>query len=85
MKIVEVVWLDSQARGGWTDKNEMQEWNEDILCKSVGYLVREENDRIVLVMSESSTSLADGLTIPRACIINLRCLTPAPRRRSERT
>ena len=85
MKIVEVVWLDSQGREGWTDKKEMQTWNEDLLCKSVGYLLREENDRIILVMSESSTSLADGLTIPRACIINLRCLTPAPRRRSERT
>jgi len=82
---VEVVWLDSQGREGWTDKKEMQEWNEDLLCKSVGYLLREENDRIILVMSESSTSLADGLTIPRACITNLRCLTLAPRRRSERT
>ena len=78
MKIVEVVWLDSQAHGGWTDKNEMQEWNGDMLCKSVGYLVRKENDRIVLAMSESSTSLADGLTIPRACITNLRRLMLAP-------
>ena len=60
MKIVEVVWLDSQGREGWTDKKEMQEWNEDLLCKSVGYLLREENDRIILV------SLADGLIIPNA-------------------
>jgi hypothetical protein len=73
MQIVEVKWLDSQAFDGWHSKNEMLSWDDSMVCFSVGYLLRESQDRVVLVMSESigSGALDNGMTIPRTSILNI--------------
>jgi len=77
MQIVEVEWVDSQAFDGWHGSEEMKNWNDSLVCKSVGYLLRESEDRMVLVMSESfgSGALDNGMTIPRVAIIQIRHLT----------
>ena len=75
MEIVEIEWLDSQAYSGWMPQKDMRDWNDELLCRSVGYLLREDKDRLVLVASESVHSFADGLSIPRVCVRNIYYLT----------
>jgi hypothetical protein len=71
MEIVEVEWVDSQGYPGWHDEKEFMNWNDSLTCHSVGYLLRDEADKIVLVMSRSSVALDNGLVIPRVAIVKI--------------
>jgi hypothetical protein len=77
MEKVEVHWIDSQAFSDWQQKPVMQKWDEDLSCVTVGYLLRVTKERIVLVMSESSTCFAEGLSIPWVAIIKIGRLSVA--------
>lgn len=82
MKIVEVIWTDSNLARGWTSHTETRKYldHQSFVCKSVGYLVEETEEKIALLMSQSwqyiedeeSSSGAELLTIPRKAVKDVR-------------
>lgn len=52
MEIVRVCWVDSNTWGGWHNIASSLEWAENAIldCESVGYLVYEDKEKIVLAM-----------------------------------
>ena len=77
MEIVEIEWLDSQGYAQWQDKKEMSAWAEEekMICHSVGYLLKEYKDRVVIVQSESSGCYGEGLIIPCVAIVKMSRLS----------
>jgi hypothetical protein len=69
-KIVQVEWVDSTHVHGWRPLDEAREDDEasDMLCRSVGYLLRDEPDFLVLVQSAAVTHVDARLQIPRVSI-----------------
>ena len=49
MKLVLVEWLDSHAGRGWQDMEEIADACQPLYCRSVGWLVSEENECKMLV------------------------------------
>ena len=84
MKLVEVDWIDSNCQWGWTklDKLKDDAVSKSLLCRSVGYVVIDDSDRIALVQSlawaDENASPASGdalLVIPRIAIVTIRKLS----------
>ena len=84
MKLIEVDWIDSNSQWGWTNIEKLTDdaKTKPLLCRSAGYLIADEDDRISLIQSmtwhEKSTSPpASGdsmITIPRVAIVTIRKL-----------
>lgn len=80
MAVVEVTWIDSSGAGGW---HGVDHWageftNMDLTCRSVGYLFREDDERLMLLMSVAAVgSLADQCIIPKVAVLNVRRLRAA--------
>lgn len=77
MPIVEVEWIDSSSRGRWHDPEDVDAWLDglDLACRSVGYLYRESEDRVVVVQSQAAVdSVAETLIIPRVVITGMTTL-----------
>ena len=75
--IMEVVWEDSYSRLGWGDIEQAAEeaLSRNLRCVSVGYLLEETKNRIVLVQSLALPDLVGTLQIiPRSCVIDTRVL-----------
>tara|TARA_Y100001936_G_scaffold248034_1_gene295092 strand:+ start:1677 stop:2018 length:342 start_codon:yes stop_codon:yes gene_type:complete len=63
--IVEVTWTDSHAIYGW---HELEDLTPSIIV-SAGYVLKDEDDYLVLVSSNSdSGNHFTALSIPRGCI-----------------
>ena len=76
-QIIEVIWEDSYSRLGWGDVSEAvrEALEHNFRCVSVGYLLEETEDRIVLVRSLAFPDLVDALhVIPKSCIYDIRAL-----------
>ena len=85
--VVEVVWVDSEHDAGWNTLQEVLEENEKPLeCHSVGYLILEKDDRVVLATSigmavgEDDNQVSAYLTIPKAAIIKMK----GPRKKTRK-
>lgn len=79
MKIVEVEWLDSQMSSGWRHKDTIEEvfGKTTCLCASIGYLVLEDEDKIMLAQNlgdwfEGDTQACNTMIIPRCSIKNIK-------------
>lgn len=75
--IVEVIWEDSYSRLGWGNIQQAvdEALSHNLRCVSVGYLLEETKNRIVLVQSLALPDLVGTLqVIPRSCIIDTRVL-----------
>jgi len=69
-KIARVKWLDANSKYGWRDDDE--EW-ELFTIDSVGYVVKETKDFIVLTTSVSQNDhYMDPITIPKKMIVSRR-------------
>jgi hypothetical protein len=74
MKIVEVSWIDSTALAdGWRDKQTYIEMS-NLECTTVGYLIYESDDIIVLAMSHNpeNDDVNHCYTIPRVCVKEMK-------------
>jgi len=73
---VEVVeWVDSSSDDGWEDKHKVEEeFEESLTCYSVGFLVYESDDRIVLLSHDGSKQWSTRITIPKVCVVNRQVL-----------
>lgn len=72
-RMVEVEWLDSMSEGRWMDTETAisRATREVMLHRSVGYLIHETDDLILLAGSrgESSEHVSDTMQIPRVAIL----------------
>lgn len=74
--IVEIVWKDACTGGGWSDPRTYVEKEVLATCRSVGYLLDESRERVLLVQSqgERTGNVADSIAIPKANILSRRTL-----------
>lgn len=79
---VEVKWIDIEAYcDGWKSKDDklLISWikEECILCVSVGYLVYESDNHVVLAQTLCDNALGEFIKIPRSVIKSLEFLSPS--------
>ena len=86
MKIVEVEWMDTAQEGGWRTLEENAARLPDRIV-SVGYLITDEDDRIVILQSRQIEGDlgADTTVIPRACVVGTHLLSRLPSETGEET
>jgi len=69
LKIVLVKWEDSASASGWTDEDDLAPAE----CETVGYLLKKNKDRVVVVQSTSDIAHYDNrFAIPRGCIKSIK-------------
>jgi hypothetical protein len=85
MPIALVAWEDSRSLGGWHTPDQWREQLAEglIECRSVGYVLHQDETRLVLAQSQGrSGEVADCLDIPRSAVRSVRVLeeatTPCP-------
>ena len=78
--IAEVHWTDSAARYGWEDFDDNHEALRLVACRTVGYIVRDDEDMLSLAQSlgDSNDTVNGAMTIPRAVIQKIVFLEPKP-------
>lgn len=71
MKLVYVEWLDSESQDGWHPIDGLDTSMTHI--NSVGYLIVDEPDRIVLGPNydKKNHAVCQPITIPRCCIVKM--------------
>ena len=71
-KIEEIIWVDSNGRGRWDSIESYMEYakNENLECKTAGYVVYESDDRVAVVTSMSPKSYDGMMVIPKVAILN---------------
>lgn len=70
MKIIAVEWVDSSSMSGWVKRNEL--CCDSLIITSVGYLIEENDDNIVITSSYNVDEYISPLTIPKCSIIKRR-------------
>lgn len=67
----EVHWLDSVGREGWFNRKSQEEWVKEPIgkIKSVGFLVYEDDQQVVLSANLSGQSYMHLLAIPKISIV----------------
>lgn len=71
MSIVEVDWIDSHSQDRWQHTDDLDVWLSDLSleCRTVGYLYRDADDRVVVLQSQAGVgSVADAMVIPKVSI-----------------
>ena len=75
MKIVLVEWVDSYFGRGWSDNDVLiEETKEKFVCTSVGWLMNENKDFILIVPHRSKNQGSGNITIPKSCVISMKTL-----------
>ena len=62
-KLVLVEWLDALAQGEWHEAK-----REDLKCKSIGFVVYEDNEQIELAGTITEGMCNNSITIPKMMI-----------------
>lgn len=66
---VEVEWEDSMSTSGWAPTDKHNELSQDLRCISIGYVIADTKDRVILAQSQSTHgSAADTISIPRSAV-----------------
>lgn len=77
-KLVQVLWIDAESHPDWRELSEVIA-DGTLECISVGWLVSEREDRIVLVASvdlgDDGEMVASHITIPRSALKEIKELT----------
>lgn len=72
MKIVKIKWLDSASDDGkWYDKEEYNSI-KPVVCKSVGFVLKETDKYITIAHSVSPDQIAFTMAIPKFAIIKIK-------------
>lgn len=79
--LVLIDWIDPWSRGGWADNPEEvnEAWKHDFSCQSVGWLIKEDKDKVMIAASRTAndSQLGDLFMVPRRCINSITQLGPA--------
>lgn len=78
-KIVEILWEDSEQAAAWEKLEDVLNDQGSLACKSVGYLIADKDDRVILASSMSSDdeyeeSVSHYITIPKSSILQMKDL-----------
>ena len=75
-KLVEIEWIDSCTGGGWRSQDSYLDDAHPAICRSIGYLLHKDAERVVVLqtMSSSSGHVSDSMTIPRVAVKCMRVL-----------
>lgn len=69
-QILLIDWVDSHSCYGWLNEDEIH--NADMLCQSIGFLIKEDKKNITLALSralnENYKPYGDTITIPKVTI-----------------
>src|SRR5271155_2278730 len=77
MKIEYVTWQDSSApRGTWCDKDMAAVDVADMTVQSVGFVVFEDEERVVLAHSVMGDNVGAPITIPKRSIVSRLQISP---------
>ena len=68
--IIEVSWVDSLVAHGWTKEDRPP----TAFCASVGYMLKEDEEALVLCAAIGDQDKLCVITIPKACILRTRKL-----------
>ena len=68
-KIYEVIWIDSAADSrNWVNQHDIEDIAIAPECKSVGYLILEDKEKVVICTSINDFQYGRIFTIPKCCI-----------------
>jgi hypothetical protein len=72
--MVHVQWVDSMRTGGWRSRNEAVEdfERDDLACESVGFLLAENDERVMICRDRSARLVDDTMIIPRVAIRSVK-------------
>ena len=74
-KLVIIEWLDSSTFGGiWNDISEIVDQTHSLLCRSVGWVLLDNKDFIVLVSHLTGKQASGDMTIPKKAILKTTVL-----------
>lgn len=82
MKLVLVRWLDIVVENGWTAIDEATKLRPHAV-ETVGFLVYEDEHRLVVAHSISGKEVNPYTAIPRGCIESITILSVPARKRSR--
>lgn len=76
LKIAHVVWEDIEANEGWHKHSEIKEYlnQNQLKMKSVGWLVYQGDDCVVLAQSASTHHMGELLKIPTVNVKSIHIL-----------
>lgn len=77
LKVVKISWFDPAfSRAGWMNLGEAKDFisRPSSRCDTVGHLVHEDDERIVLAMSVGEDQLGDMISILKANIKSMETL-----------
>ena len=69
-----VRWIDSSGIDGWVNRDSLEFSDQMQTIETVGYLVEEHNDRIVVASSVSKEQINSPLIIPKIAILERKTL-----------
>lgn len=80
LRVAVVTWQDCESEQGWMDRLELEEYIQRPLSvmKSVGWLLHNGEDWVVLAQSVGTHNGADLVKIPRAMIQDVQVLADLP-------
>ena len=90
LQIVEIDWVDSARCSGWDSVDSKKREQDVSVCRSVGYLLSSDKEKVRLVSAQSLppyANVCDGMSIPRCAIRKQRWIrqrNPAGRQRGHR-
>ena len=83
MKLVLIEWVDSHSGRGWQEIEQLKSASELLYCRSVGWVVSENKNTIVLVphiSGEKNVGIklcgCGDISIPKRAVTKIRTLKP---------
>lgn len=73
---IEVEWVDSCTNGVWAPFEHHLRASKPTTCRTIGYLLVMDNDKLVVAQSMSQTTfnISDTMAIPRSVIKKMKKL-----------
>ena len=83
--LARVTWKDAPTRSGWLDKAECLSWalGPVMEATSVGYVVRDDEDCIVIVPNMAEDEFGDVTKIPRGMVLSVEFINKRVRKPKE--
>lgn len=76
---VKVVWIDIIQTNGWTSTDEIIK-KDPMECASLGFLLYEDEKKLIIVDTISADSDASYNVFPKGCIVSVEKLTKSRRK-----
>jgi len=75
-QIIEIEWFDSLHVSGWKEEKDIElTTKEEMLHRTVGYFLKEDDKSIIVVQSRNELKAVDAIMeIPKGCIIKKKLI-----------